>query len=223
MVKRAARETDKKHTVFTSAQFLEALATFHSKTVLKRRVSVLAEAIGPLIPPGSRIIDLGCGDGALSASIVTRTQGVTIEGYEALVRGECCIPVHAFDGTHVPLDDASVDGVLLADVLHHTEDPMVLMREAVRVARHFIIIKDHRTSRMGAVPLLRFMDWVGNRAHHVALPYNYWSEAQWHQAWHALETNVEYHKTKLGLYPRPANWLFEHGLHFLAKLSKQEH
>jgi hypothetical protein len=65
---------------------------------------------------------------------------------------------------------------MLADVLHHTTDPMVLLREAARVARRSLIIKDHRTSRIGAAVTLRFMDWVGNRPHHVPLTYNYWPE-----------------------------------------------
>ena len=83
------------------------------------------------------------------------------------------------------------------------------------------IIKDHRLSRPGAKTVLRFMDWVGNRAHGVNLPYDYWSEATWRAAWERLRLSVEHYETRLGLYPPPARWLFESGLHFVARLGPQ--
>jgi hypothetical protein len=33
--------------------------------------------------------------------------------------------------------------VLFVDVLHHSKDPMILLREAVRMVRKAIVIKDH--------------------------------------------------------------------------------
>ena len=93
-----------------------------------------------------------------------------------------------------------------------------LESEARRVARRAIVVKDHRTSRPLARPTLRVMDWIGNRPHGVPLPYNYWSEARWRAAWKELELRIEHYQTRLDLYPGPARWIFESGLHFLAKL-----
>ena len=75
---------------------------------------------------------------------------------------------------------------MLVDVLHQTDDPMNLLREAVRVARQAIVIKDHLLQGAFAYPTLRFMDWVGNARHGVALPYNYWTPAEWHGAFDKL-------------------------------------
>ena len=75
---------------------------------------------------------------------------------------------------------------MFIDVLHHTSDPRVLQREAARVSRRWIIIKDHARTGLGAGPTLRFMDWVGNARYGVALPYNYWRESQWNQAFAGL-------------------------------------
>lgn len=180
---------------------------------------MLADAIVPLLPRGSEIVDVGCGDGALAALIRERGHHLTIEGYDVLIRPHTNIAVGAFDGKHLPLENASVDFALLIDVLHHTSDPMVLLREAVRVSRQGIIIKDHRMSRPDAGITLRIMDWVGNRPSKVALPYNYWSERRWREAWTCLGLAVRHYQTKLGLYQWPASWIFEKGLHFVAKLT----
>jgi SAM-dependent methyltransferase len=202
------------------SSLLRCLGGVHAAMVFQRRVSRLASAIVPLIPPGSRILDIGCGDGSLAALVAEECPGASLEGLELVPRPRARIRVNAFDGRTVPLPDGSVDIVLLVDVLHHTEDPLVLLREAARVTRRALIIKDHRMGRMGATGTLRFMDWVGNRPHDVVLPYQYWAEDRWRAAWDELGLTVEHYQTELGLYPWPARWLFETGLHFLAKLSR---
>ena len=189
----------------------------HAAAVHGRRVRVLADLAASHLEPGWRVLDVGCGDGALSAQILaTRPDELTIEGFDVLVRENACIPVTAFDGHRLPVADKSADAVMLMDVLHHTEAPEEMLREAARVARRAIVLKDHRTARLLARPTLRFMDWVGNRAHRVTLPYNYWSERQWREAFEELGLVVEHWQTELGLYPWPASLTFERGLHFVA-------
>jgi len=59
--------------------------------------------------------------------------------------------------------------VPVRDVLHHTQDPAVLLREAVRVSRSFVLLKDHLDENILDDVTLRLMDWVGNRPHGVVL------------------------------------------------------
>ena len=58
-----------------------------------------------------------------------------ITGVDVLVRPKNHIPVQLFDGRQLPFPDQSFDAVMFVDVLHHTDDPSVLLREAKRVAR----------------------------------------------------------------------------------------
>jgi hypothetical protein len=74
---------------------------------------------------------------------------------------------------------------MFVDVLHHTQDPMVLLREAVQVARKAIVIKDHTLNGFMAGLTLRLLDWVGNARHGVALPYTYRPQQRW---WEAFDT-----------------------------------
>jgi hypothetical protein len=47
-------------------------------------------------------------------------------------------------------------------VLHHANDPTVLLKEAKRGARSTIAVKDHTMDGTLAYQTLRFIDWVGN-------------------------------------------------------------
>jgi ubiquinone/menaquinone biosynthesis C-methylase UbiE len=194
--------------------------TVHTRLVFGRRVRVLAEALAQMIPPGSRVLDVGCGDGQISAEIANQGQNISISGIDVLLRPHCYIPVTQFDGSHIPYPDASFDVVMFVDVLHHTKDPAALLAEARRVTRKYVLLKDHfRTGPIGNVTL-RVMDWFGNAHHNVVLPYNYLSETEWEATYKVSDLEIVQLRRKLGLYPFPANLVFGRGLHFIALLEK---
>ncbi|MGO9590785.1 MAG: class I SAM-dependent methyltransferase [Candidatus Acidiferrales bacterium] len=181
-----------------------------------RRVTVLARHLAGLIPPRAKVLDVGCGDGTIDDLIAQQLPGVSIEGIDVLVRATAKIPVRFFDGVRIPYADSSFDVVMLVDVLHHTDDPLLLLQEAQRVGK-MILVKDHFRKGFLAGPTLRFMDWVGNAHQGVALPYNYWSEKQWDDALNALGLKRAEKVASLGLYPPPASWFFERRLHFISR------
>jgi SAM-dependent methyltransferase len=190
----------------------------HGGYIHKRRVRVLSNHLAELIPRDVHVLDVGCGDGLLAHQIMLKRPDIDLRGIDVLIRKQTYIPVDAFDGQAFPYGDASFDVVLFVDVLHHTEAPMVLLREAARVARKAIVIKDHTRNGLLAGPILRFLDWVGNARHGVMLPYNYWPQQRWIETFDMLALTIGVWKKDLGLYPRPANWIFERSLHFLARL-----
>jgi SAM-dependent methyltransferase len=185
-----------------------------------RRARVLSRLLSRLIPSNASVLDVGCGDGRISRSIQDTRPDTALRGVEVLVRDPTWIPVDPFDGDSLPDPDGSVDAVLLVDVLHHTRDPMVLLREAVRVARQCVIIKDHTCDGFLARQTLAFMDNVGNRRHVVTLPYTYWRRQQWQDAFQALPVEVDRWHQRLGLYWWPAAIVFERSLHFVARLRR---
>jgi SAM-dependent methyltransferase len=198
---------------------MSVVGTVHANLVFGRRVRVLAHQLANLLPQNATVLDVGCGDGTLDSLILRSRPDLVINGIDVLVRPQTHIPVTSFDGTTIPYANQAFDVVMFVDVLHHTNDPMVLLREAKRVARRAIVMKDHAKEGMLAGPTLRFMDWVGNRHHGVVLPYNYWTHSEWERAMNDLGLGVSTWNANVRLYPWPATHLFDRALHFVAKLT----
>jgi ubiquinone/menaquinone biosynthesis C-methylase UbiE len=198
------------------------LDSIHQHYVYGRRLRVLSGHLAPLLPPNGHVLDVGCGDGALSGAILRRRPDLHIQGLEVLLRGQPQIPVSSFDGQTLPLADQSVDTVMFADVLHHADDPARLLREAARVAVQSVVIKDHVAQGILAWSTLRFLDRVGNTRHGVALPYNYWTSDEWSAQLLRVGFSAVTWKTALHLYPWPASLCFDRCLHFVAELKRME-
>ncbi len=198
------------------------IETIHESYVKSRRLNVLANHFAELIPAQSTVLDVGSGDGGLAAAIIARKPTLRFRGFDTLVREDTKIPVEEFDGRTIPAENDTTDYVLFSDVLHHTEDPMILLREAARVACKGVMIKDHLVCGLLARPTLRFMDEVGNRRFGVKLPHNSWRPEQWNVAFEELRLERKEYRTQLGLYPFWANWCFGRGLHFITRLGLKE-
>jgi SAM-dependent methyltransferase len=199
----------------------QLVGKIHGKVVHQRRVVVLAQKLAVMLSPGSQLLDIGCGDGKLAALLRDAVPKLEVQGVEVLPRGDCAIPCRAFDGSHLPFPDNSFDSCLFVDVLHHTNDPEPLLRDACRVSRKFLLIKDHLAESALDHWTLRLMDWVSNRAHGVALPYAYLSAAQWQDLHKGLGLTVERTDRDLRLYPAPFSAVFSRNLHFISLLKRE--
>jgi SAM-dependent methyltransferase len=190
----------------------------HGGFVANRRARILSYQLARIIPNDFHVLDVGCGDGLIAYLIAETRPDIKLRGLDVLTRDHSYIPTERFDGEIIPYDDGSVDSVMFVDVLHHTHDPMVLLREARRVARKSVVIKDHTLDGLLAGFTLRTMDWIGNARYGVALPYNYWTKRRWIEAFKELGVEIGLWTSTLGLYPWPASSLFDRSLHFVARL-----
>ena len=99
------------------------------------------ESIARLVPHGSRVLDLGCGDGALLAHLQASRgctgYGVEIDGAKLLKcvqRGVNVVQLNLDEGLAL-FEDASFDVVLQIDTLQHLRNAEVMLRETARVGR----------------------------------------------------------------------------------------
>ena len=103
------------------------------------------KAIARLVPEGSRVLDLGCGDGALldylQKNRACSGYGVEIDdlNIQACVkRGVNVIQLNLDEGLNM-FADQSFDVVLQIDTLQHLRNAEVMLRETVRVGRTGIL------------------------------------------------------------------------------------
>jgi SAM-dependent methyltransferase len=197
---------------------MNLLELVHEKYSYSRRLVRLKELLADNISAGERVLDVGCGDGQLSYMIMKERPDVEVQGMDVLVREKTKIPVSSFDGERFPYPDKSFDVVMFSDVLHHTNDPRLLLSEAARVSRRAIVLKDHLCDGPFAYPTLRLMDWVGNARHGVVLPYNYWPKQRWLRTFESMGLMVRNWKEDLKMYPFWADPVFGRSLHFVARL-----
>ncbi len=84
-------------------------------------------------PPGARILDVGAGD-APYRELFSHVEYLTLDWENSVHEGA---RTASFTGSadELPLDDASVDGVLLTQVLEHVRRPAVVLSEIARILR----------------------------------------------------------------------------------------
>jgi methionine biosynthesis protein MetW len=103
------------------------------------------ELIAAMVPPGSRVLDLGCGNGELLAHLRDKRQcsGYGIEISDANVlsctqRGVNVIQLNLEEGLSM-FEDRSFDVVLQLDTLQHLRNTERMLLETARVGRVGIV------------------------------------------------------------------------------------
>ena len=103
------------------------------------------EAIAQLVPQGARVLDLGCGDGALLDHLQRERSchgyGIEIDDANVLAcvkRGVNVIQLNLEEGLAM-FDDSSFDVVLQIDTLQHLRNAETMLVETARVGRAGVV------------------------------------------------------------------------------------
>lgn len=93
-----------------------------------------------VVRPGARLLDVGCGRGAVATLLSDRfdeVHGVDTDEQALAVAAERGVAVAQVDLDREPLpfEDGSFDAVVSLDVIEHVLDPAVFVRELARVLR----------------------------------------------------------------------------------------
>ncbi|RME94286.1 MAG: methyltransferase domain-containing protein [Verrucomicrobia bacterium] len=123
--------------------------------------------------PRIEVADLGCGEGLLSEMLARRCRRViAVDNSRRMVafgarkaarNGLANLEFRHGDLQDPPIDDASVDAVILSQALHHAEDPAKALRSAWRILRPGgqLLILDLRRHQVEAARTLYGDRWLG--------------------------------------------------------------
>jgi len=100
----------------------------------------IAERAIELLPPGGRVLDLGCASGGLLALLrphASHLAGLELSATAARAAAAVAdeVVAGALEAPGLPFEPASFDLVILADVLEHLADPVAALRRATGWAR----------------------------------------------------------------------------------------
>lgn len=195
----------------------ELIARIHSP-IYAARIKELVRRIVPHLRENERVLDVGCGGGTLGRALMDASdcpKGVVVMGVERFKRSGEPIEVVSYDGVRMPFGARTYGVVILADVLHHEEDPDRLIRECARVSRRLLIVKDHQLQGPLAQQRISLLDWAANTPYGIECLYRYNTPTQWAQTAvrHGLRSVEEF--TTMDLYPFGFNLFFGRRLQYM--------
>lgn len=198
---------------------VSSVGRLHRKFVKPKQSDRVVDILVELLPEQGRVLDVGCGTGKISRLIQERNPKLSVEGIDVLVQTKAEVDVKQFDGANIPFNDGVFEAVIFVDVLHHTNNHAQLLKEALRVSKSDVIVKDHICNGRIAFGILAFMDWVGNSSLGIHSVHSYLSKEQWTRLFRGIGVAVTETIMVKGLYPFPFSLVFERDKQVIFRLS----
>jgi methionine biosynthesis protein MetW len=113
--------------------------------MLTKRMRVDLQLVADLVTPGSRVLDVGCGDGALLAHLVASKQA-DARGLEISMARVRAAVSHGLSVIHGNLEtdlkdypDGAFDYAILSQTLQATHNPREVLGDLLRIGRRAIV------------------------------------------------------------------------------------
>jgi SAM-dependent methyltransferase len=194
------------------------LGEVHNTLVYTRRIRAIAEAVAPLLPPGV-LLDVGCGNGSMGRLLTDLRKDIWVVGLEVLARPRGPAALVLYDGERFPFAPQAFSSVLLADILHHAQEPAAVVRESQRVCHGAILVKDHFCENGWERLVLQVMDWTANAFHGVGSNYRYFRRRDWESLVKALPVRETFRSEEVpGQYPVLLQHWLGRKLQFISRL-----
>jgi SAM-dependent methyltransferase len=203
----------------------EIMTTRHTRAESDRRARAIATSVSRIMRMRDRLrgdgttaqpfVSIGCGDGRVAALVSARAARAAL-GADPAPPARISIPAVASAAHRLPFPDGAAAYVLMADVLRRSGDPVTLLREALRVGRHGVILTDRLVRRRGDRLLLRVLD-LGDGSPHTP---RYWTERQWWEMAEHAGAQVTHWERLRDVYAPPASWVFGRHLHVVMVLER---
>jgi len=143
----------------------------------------------PFMKHGQSVLDFGCGDMSLSKVLHHRDPTLAITGIDVVDFGMKDKNIHfqKYNGKKIPYENKQFDIVISYHVLHHTDNPIRLLHECMRVCKRTLLLVEPVYRFRGEIIPMSAMDWIFNvwKEKSIAMAYAFKSRKQWI---HAIKT-----------------------------------
>ncbi len=157
---------------------------------MTERAHVIAQHLAPYFKPGQHLLEIGAGKGLVAQALQRMTQ-TQITLVDVVNYNQTDLPLKIYDGRHLPFGEESFDYSLLIFVLHHTPEPLPVLREALRVARHGALIVENHVEGWLRRQVTRAIDSIPHFQHGVPICYRAQTIEAWQQTFARLPVRAE--------------------------------
>ncbi len=128
---------------------------------------------------GNSYLEIGAGDGKV-AELVSR-EGKSVTLLDVLDFNETNLRLVKYDGKKMPFGNDIFDTSSMLMVLHHCDNPLQVLDEAIRVTKKRIIIIESVYANEEEKKINTFVDWFWNRVFHegINVPLNFKMPQEW--------------------------------------------
>ncbi len=166
-------------------QYIQTLSRFWVKEKVSRFL--------PWVPAKSTAVDIGAGNGLVAFELQqANIQATAVDVADLSILPE--VEVTVYDGQTLPYSNNHFDSALLLTVLHHTTDPVAVLKESARVAKQVVIIEDIYKNLLQKYATFA-MDTLVNFGH-SAMTYQNRSLKEWRAIFEDLDLEIIAEKEK---------------------------
>jgi len=142
--------------------FVQISRLLNERVMSPWRWEYLVKHLSPYLSNSQKILDVGAGDGGLSNELLKQLHNIDITGVDVYPQTKTFLPIiHQYNGKVLPFPDNTFDTVMIIDVLHHDKHPERILREARRVSKRLVLIKDHYWTNVFDFSLLKWAEDSG--------------------------------------------------------------
>jgi len=192
----------------------------HRKAVQVPRAERITDTFVQFAGEAESLLDVGAGDGAVAAEVGRRLGARRIVGVDVLVQPHAAIEVISYDGERLPFEDQTFEVVTISDVLHHCAQPLLVLRECLRVASRCVLVKDHFRFGPLSNAILLALDMVGNAESGVLVRGTYFSPNQWIEMVREAGGRIGRLEWPMQIHASPIRYVTRDELQFAIRIDK---
>jgi len=158
------------------------------------KAKIKLDRLLPFLKKEENILDIGTGNGALSLLLVQ--QGFNIETTDIKNKSafQEIVPTIS-DGVSLPYPDKYFDKAMMITMLHHCQNPEVIVQEALRVSKTLLIMEDIYTNNIQKY--ITFAADSVNNWEFIGHPHSNKTDAAWCELFKKMNLNI----TKIKYHP----------------------